>query len=103
IVWQDTRTGDYVAEYSRRGGQDQFRAKTGLPLATYFSGLKIRWILENVPGVRALAESGEVLFGNIDTFLLWNLSGGTNGGNHVTDVSNASRTQLMNLETLEWD
>ena len=84
-------------------GRIAFARKTGLPLATYFSGLKIRWILENVPGVRALAESGEVLFGNIDTFLLWNLTGGTNGGIHVTDVTNASRTQLMNLETLAWD
>ncbi len=83
------------------GGQDQFRRKTGLPLATYFSGLKIRWILENVPGVRALAEKGECLFGNIDTYLIWKLTGGTDGGIHVTDVTNASRTQLMNLETLD--
>ena len=103
IVWQDTRVSGYVEELSKSGGQDRFRAKTGLPLATYFSGLKIRWILENVPGVRALAESGDVIFGNIDTFLLWNLTGGTNGGIHVTDVTNASRTQLMNLETLAWD
>jgi glycerol kinase len=102
IVWQDTRTADYVAEYSRMGGQDQFRRKVGLPLATYFSGLKIKWILENVPGVRALAEKGEVIFGNIDTYLIWQLTGGTNGGIHVTDVSNASRTMLMNLETLNW-
>ncbi len=102
LVWQDTRTADYVAEYSRVGGQDQFRRKTGLPLATYFSGLKIKWILENVPGVRPLAEAGEVLFGNIDTYLIWQLTGGPNGGIHVTDVSNASRTQLMNLETLAW-
>jgi glycerol kinase len=103
IVWQDTRVASYVEELSKTGGQDRFRAKTGLPLATYFSGLKIRWILENVPGVRALAESGDVLFGNIDTFLLWNLTGGPNGGIHITDVTNASRTQLMNLETLQWD
>src|SRR5208283_3366092 len=102
IVWQDTRTADYVAEYSRLGGQDQFRRKTGLPLATYFSGLKIKWILENVPGVRALAEKGEVIFGNIDTYLIWKLTGGVDGGIHVTDVSNASRTMLMNLETLTW-
>jgi glycerol kinase len=102
IVWQDTRTGDYVAEYSRLGGQDQFRRKTGLPLATYFSGLKIKWVLENVAGVRKLAEAGEVLFGNIDTYLIWQLTGGVNGGIHVTDVTNASRTQLMNLETLDW-
>jgi glycerol kinase len=93
IVWQDTRVASYVEELSKTGGQDRFRAKTGLPLATYFSGLKIRWILEKVPGVRALAESGEVLFGNIDAFLLWNLTGGPNGGIHVTDVTNASRTQ----------
>src|SRR5450631_4211674 len=98
IVWQDTRVSDYVEELSKSGGQDGLRAQTGLPLATYFSGLKIRWILESVPGVRALAESGDGIFGNIDTFLLWNLTGGTDGGIHVTDVTNASRTQLMNLE-----
>src|SRR5271169_1075185 len=103
VVWQDTRVSSYVDELAKAGGQDRLRAKTGLPLATYFSGLKIRWILENVPGVRALAEAGEVLFGNIDTFLLWNLTAGPNGGIHVTDVTNASRTQLMNLETLAWD
>jgi glycerol kinase len=103
IVWQDTRVGSYVEELSKAGGQDRFRAKTGLPLATYFSGLKIRWILENVSGVRALAEAGEVLFGNIDTYLLWKLTGGAKEGIHVTDVTNASRTQLMNLETLQWD
>jgi glycerol kinase len=102
IVWQDTRTAEYVAEFSKTGGQDQFRRKTGLPLATYFSGLKIRWILENVPGVRALAEKGEAIFGNIDTYIIWKLTGGTEGGIHVTDVTNASRTQLMNLETLQW-
>jgi len=103
IVWQDTRVAGYVDELAKNGGQDRFRAKTGLPLATYFSGLKIRWILENVPGALALAQTGEVIFGNIDTFLLWNLTGGANGGVHVTDVTNASRTQLMNLETLQWD
>ncbi len=102
IVWQDTRTADYVAHFSKTGGQDQFRRKTGLPLATYFSGLKIRWILENVPGVRALAEKGDAIFGNIDTYIIWKLTGGTNGGIHVTDVTNASRTQLMNLESLQW-
>src|ERR1019366_8729554 len=99
LVWQDTRTADAVAEQARHGGPDRFRAKTGLPLATYFSALKIRWILDNVPGVRARAESGEVIFGNIDTFLLWNLTSGL----HVTDCTNASRTQLMNLATLDWD
>jgi glycerol kinase len=103
IVWQDTRVADDVAEFSKQGGQDRFRARTGLPLATYFSGLKVRWILENVPGVRKLAEAGEVIFGNVDTFLIWQLTGGVNGGIHVTDVTNASRTQLMNLETLAWD
>src|SRR5437588_319447 len=103
LVWQDTRVAGMVAELAKTGGQDRFRPKTGLPLTTYFSGLKIRWILENVPGVRKLAESGEALFGNIDTFLVWHLTGGPDGGIHVTDVSNASRTQLMNLETLAWD
>jgi glycerol kinase len=103
LVWQDTRVADYVREFAKTGGQDRFRHKTGLPLATYFSALKIRWILENVPGIRHLAESGNVLFGNIDAFLLWHLTGGPKGGVHVTDVTNASRTQLMNLETLAWD
>jgi len=102
-VWQDTRTADYVSEFSKNGGQDRFRAQTGLPLATYFSGLKIRWILAQVPGVREPSEAGDVLFGNIDTFLIWKLTGGPNGGVHVTDVTNASRTQLMNLATSDWD
>jgi glycerol kinase len=103
IVWQDTRVADYVHELSKAGGQDRFRAKTGLPLTTYFSGLKIRWILEHIKPVRELAEAGEVLFGNIDTFLLWHLTGGPEGGVHITDVTNASRTQLINLETLSRD
>jgi glycerol kinase len=103
LVWQDTRVSDYVSDLARDGGQDRFRVKTGLPLATYFSGLKIRWLLEHVPKVRKQAETGDVLFGNIDTFLLWNLTGGPGGGVHVTDVTNASRTQLMNLQTLSWD
>ena len=103
LVWQDTRVSDYVSDLARDGGQDRFRAKTGLPLATYFSGLKIRWLLEHVPNLRKEAEMGDVLFGNIDTFLLWNLTGGAEGGVHVTDVTNASRTQLMNLQTLSWD
>jgi len=103
LVWQDTRVADYVSELAKAGGQDRFRAKTGLPLTTYFSGLKIRWILENVKGARELAQTGEAIFGNIDTFLVWNLTGGPNGGVHITDVTNASRTQLMNLETLDWD
>jgi len=103
IVWQDTRTADICNELAKDGGQDRFRPKVGLPLATYFSGPKIKWILDNVPGVRAKAEKGEVLFGNIDTWVIWNLTGGPNGGVHVTDVTNASRTMLMNLETLDWD
>ena len=103
IVWQDTRVSDEVASFSRQGGQDRFRAQTGLPLSTYFSGLKLRWILENVADAHAKAAAGELLFGNIDTFLVWNLTGGPGGGVHVTDVTNASRTQLMNLQTLDWD
>ena len=103
IVWQDTRVAPAVAEFAAHGGQDRYRARTGLPLATYFSGLKIRWILESVAGARAEAEAGDLLFGNIDTFLIWHLTGGAQGGVHVTDVTNASRTQLMNLATLEWD
>jgi glycerol kinase len=103
IVWQDTRTDKLVNEFGRDGGQDRFREKVGLPLATYFSGPKVRWILDNVEGARARAEKGELLFGNIDTWVIWNLTGGTRGGVHVTDVTNASRTMLMNLETLDWD
>ena len=103
IVWQDTRVAEDVAEFSRSGGQDRFRERTGLPLTTYFSGLKIRWLLENVRGLRHRAEAGDVIFGNIDTFLVWHLTGGSDGGIHVTDVTNASRTQLMNLKTLDWD
>jgi len=103
IVWQDTRVADEVARFASEGGQDRFRAQTGLPLSTYFSGLKLRWILGNVPQARERAAVGELLFGNIDTFLVWNLTGGADGGVHVTDVTNASRTQLFNLETLDWD
>jgi glycerol kinase len=103
IVWQDTRVDVYMAELAKNGGPDRFRAKTGLPLATYFSGLKIRWILENVAGARERAEAGELLFGNMDSYVLWNLTGGPRGGIHVTDCTNASRTQLMNLQTLDWD
>ncbi len=103
IVWQDTRTDKICNELAADGGQDRFRPKTGLPLATYFSGPKIKWILDNIPGVREKAEKGEVFFGNIDTWVIWNLTGGPKGGVHVTDVSNASRTMLMNLETLDWD
>ena len=103
LVWQDTRVDQLVAQYARNGGANRFRAKTGLPLASYFSGLKLQWLLDNVPGARAKAQSGEFLFGNIDTWLLWNLTGGSDGGLHLTDVTNASRTQLMNLQTLDWD
>jgi glycerol kinase len=103
LVWQDTRVGDYLSELARDGGSDRFRAQTGLPLSTYFSSLKIRWLLENVRGAREQAEAGELLFGTIDTFLLWQLTGGPDGGLHVTDCTNASRTQLMNLRTLDWD
>jgi glycerol kinase len=103
LVWQDTRVDDAVAEFSKDGGQDRFREKTGLPLATYFSGLKIRWVLNNVAGAREAAEAGELLFGNIDCFLVWKLTGGAQGGVHITDVTNASRTQLMDLNTLNWD
>ena len=103
IVWQDTRVEGMVADFAKQGGIDRFRAKTGLPLSTYFSALKIRWILENIRDARKQASAGELLFGTIDTYLLWRLTGGVNGGVHLTDVSNASRTQLMNLATLDWD
>ena len=99
IVWQDTRTDEICNELEKQGRQDALREKTGLPLATYFSGPKLKWMLDNLPGVRAKAEKGELLFGNIDTWLIWNLTGGV----HVTDVTNASRTMLMDLHTLEWD
>ena len=103
LVWQDTRVSDYVSELAKSGGQDRFRSKTGLPLTTYFSGLKIRWILEHVKDARQAAEAGDLMFGNVDTFLVWHLTGGVQGGVHITDVTNASRTQLMNLDTLSWD
>ena len=103
IVWQDTRTDVICNELEKDGGQDRFRAKVGLPLATYFSGPKVKWVLDNVDGARQKAEAGEILFGNIDSWLIWNLTGGPDGGVHVTDVTNASRTLLMNLETLDWD
>jgi glycerol kinase len=98
LVWQDTRVDPLVAEYARDGGQDRFRAKTGLPLTSYFSALKLRWLLDNIPNARLRAEEGDLLFGTIDTWLLWNFT-----GLHVTDVTNASRTQLMDLHTLDWD
>jgi glycerol kinase len=103
IVWQDTRTDQIVGEFARDGGQDRLRPKTGLPLATYFSGPKVKWILDNVDGARQKAEAGDLVFGNIDTWCIWNLTGGTNGGLHVTDVTNASRTLLMDYSTLAWD
>jgi glycerol kinase len=103
IVWQDTRTDTIINEFARDGGQDRLRSKVGLPLATYFSGPKVKWILDNVDGTRAKAEAGDLIFGNIDTWCIWNLTGGVNGGVHVTDVTNASRTMLMNLQTLDWD
>ena len=103
LVWQDTRVAPYVTELSRAGGQDRFRAATGLPLATYFSALKLRWLLEHVPEVRRAADAGEALAGTVDSWIAWNLTGGPRNGRHVTDVTNASRTQLMSLATLEWD
>jgi glycerol kinase len=103
LVWQDTRTDKLVDELSADGGQDRFRTKVGLPLATYFSGPKVRWVLDNVDGARERAEAGDLIFGNMDTWCIWNLTGGTNGGRHITDVSNASRTMLMDLESLSWD
>jgi glycerol kinase len=103
LVWQDTRTKVICDELSREGGQDRFRPCVGLPLATYFSGPKISWLLEHVPGLRMAAERGEALFGNMDTWIIWWLTGGPAGGAHVTDVTNASRTMLMNLATLDWD
>ena len=103
IVWQDTRTDELARELGGEEGQDRFRDICGLPLATYFSGPKIRWILDNVEGLRERAERGEVLFGTIDTWVIWNLTGGSEHGVHVTDVTNAGRTMLMNLQTLQWD
>ncbi|HQA30625.1 MAG TPA: glycerol kinase GlpK [Propioniciclava tarda] len=103
IVWQDTRTHQLVADLGGADGPDKYKARVGLPLATYFSGPKVRWILDNVDGARARAEAGELLMGTIDTWLIWNLTGGPDGGVHVTDVTNASRTMLMDLKTLAWD
>ncbi|NGO71588.1 glycerol kinase GlpK [Streptomyces boncukensis] len=103
IVWQDTRTAELCAALGGADGQDRFRDRTGLPLASYFAGPKVAWLLEHVPGLRQRAANGEIAFGTVDSWLVWNLTGGTDGGVHVTDVTNASRTMLMNLETLEWD
>ena len=103
IVWQDTRTDTIINEWAKDVGQNRFRARVGLPLATYFSGPKVKWILDNVAGARAKADAGDLMFGTIDTWCIWNLTGGVSGGVHVTDVTNASRTMLMNLATLDWD
>jgi len=103
LVWQDTRTMDICKDLAEEGGQDRLRPKVGLPLTTYFSGPKLKWILDGIPGARIKAERGDLLFGTVDTWLIWNLTGGPNGGVHVTDVSNASRTMLMSLKTLDWD
>lgn len=104
IVWQDTRTDKLCDTLSRRiGGQDRFRRKTGLPISIYFSGIKLRWLFDETEGLIDEARAGRLLFGTIDTWLVWNLTGGVNGGRHLTDVTNASRTMLMNLETLDWD
>ena len=103
LVWQDTRVDPLVAYFAADGGKDRFRARTGLPLASYFSGLKLKWLLEHSPQVRDKVAAGQLLFGTIDSWLLWNLTGGTHGGLHITDVTNASRTQLMNLHSLQWD
>ena len=103
IVWQDLRTADICDELAGEFGQDRFRSRTGLPLATYFAGTKLKWLLDNVDGLRARAEAGELAFGTMDTWVLWNLTGGLDDGLHVTDVTNASRTMLMDLATLAWD
>ena len=103
IVWQDTRTAGIISELGKVVGQNRFQERVGLPLATYFSGPKIRWILDHVEGVKQAAMAGRAIFGNIDTWLIWNLTGGIDGGLHITDVTNASRTMLMDLKTLEWD
>ncbi|MFG2192353.1 glycerol kinase GlpK [Streptomyces sp. NPDC048639] len=103
LVWQDTRTDGLCKELGRNVGQDRFRRETGLPLASYFAGPKIRWLLDNVEGLRERAERGEILFGTMDSWVIWNLTGGTEGGVHVTDVTNASRTMLMNLHSMQWD
>lgn len=103
IAWRDIRTTEICDQLARNGGQDRFRSKTGLPIATYFSGPKIKWLLDNVSGIREAAENGDALFGTMDSWLVWNLTGGINGGIHITDVTNASRTMLMDLKTINWD
>ena len=103
VVWQDTRTDELINALARDGGLDRFRAKVGLPLSTYFSGPKVRWLLDHHEGSQQRAENSELLFGTIDSWLIWNLTGGKQNGQHLTDVTNASRTMLMNLSTLDWD
>jgi glycerol kinase len=104
IVWQDTRTQKICEDLGALGGgAERYKARVGLPLATYFSGPKVRWILDNVPGAKEKAEAGQLAFGNTDTWVLWNMTGGVDGGVHVTDVTNASRTMLMDLHSLQWD
>lgn len=103
IVWQDTRTDKICAQLAEEGGQNRFQSQVGLPLATYFSGPKVKWLLNNVEGASEKAANGELLFGNIDSWLVWNFTGGFQGGRHITDVTNASRTMLMDLRTLNWD
>ena len=103
LVWQDTRTDKLCASMAHEGLDEKIRKITGLPIATYFSGLKIKWLIENTPEIQKSLKNNSLLFGNIDTWLIWNFTGGINGGKHVTDVTNASRTMLMNLETLNWD
>ena len=103
VVWQDTRTSDFCSELEKNENSDLVRKITGLPISTYFSGPKIKWLLEKYPEIYKDAQQGLVLFGNMDTWLIWNLTGGPQGGIHVTDVTNASRTMLMNINTLEWD
>ena len=103
VVWQDTRTSDLVARMAAEGGADRFAERCGLPLTTYFAGPRLRWLLDATPGLRRRAERGEVLFGTIESWLVWKLTGGPDGGVHVTDVTNASRTMLMDLRTLDWD
>lgn len=103
LVWMDTRTDALVSSFAKSGGKDRFRAQTGLPLTTYFSGLKLRWLLDQLPEAQVRAENGDILFGTMDSWLIWHLTGGVRGGRHITDVTNASRTQLMNLSTCQWD
>lgn len=103
IVWQDARTEEIVSDLIAKEGANKYIDRVGVPISTYFSAFRIKWILDNVPGVRERAEAGDLYFGNMNTWVLWNLTGGINGGVHITDVTNASRTMLMNIRTLQWD